>query len=580
MIRLNTSRHGFHFKKYSAVVLFGLILSPSAKALIDTKNANFSDTWVDLSLPGTGYNLEVKRTYNSRTLFNGIFGFGWCSDFETFCEITPENVLRVTECGGGAEITYSPKNINPLSSEATVNEIMVAVKAKNKKLAPEFLTKLEKDLSASAVMRREFTREFGLTGKVKEGLTYYANGSQADTIVFKDKVYTRRLADGTYQKFDQQCRLRFMHDKNGNYVKLDYEKDLLNSITDNNGRKLNISVDPKTKKLTQITGPNNLKVAYKIENENLMAVKNAWGNNFQYSYDDLHNLVKIDFPDKTSKELTYNKERDWVTSFKDRKNCTEKYKYEISSTEPKNHYWTEVVKTCGKEVTNRSKYEFWHKDGPGGVGKYLYRVRADNNNNITDTVYHEVFAKPISIVKNGRRTIFEYYGNALVKLKKEELKSTEFEYDKLCLKPNLVTTQFFETAAAKPKAQKSKQAAVKKKTLKTIKTSYAYDKPKCNLITAKNSDGQIAKIQYDSSGRIGIIRDQSKKVVKIKYEGQFGKPAIVSIESLGTINVAYDSNGDIKDVKSADGPKVAVQVASIFNNLLDLIAPATSEATL
>ena len=560
--------------------LVGICFSSATFAIVDTKNANFSDTWVDLSLPGTGYNLEVKRTYNSRTLFNGIFGFGWCSDFETFCEVTPENIIRVTECGGGAEITYAPKSVDPLKSEATVKEIMAAVREKNKKLTPQFLAKLEKDLQESPVMRREFTRELKLAGKVKEGLTYYANGSKADNIVFKDGVYTRRLPDGTYQKFDQQCRLRFMHDKNGNFVKLDYDNELLSSVTDNNGRKLSLTIDPKTKKLKQIKGPNELIAKYEIEKENLVAVTNAWGNSFKYAYDDLHNLVKISFPDKTTKELTYNKEKDWVTSFKDRKGCLEKYNYGISETEPKNHYWTDVIKTCGKEVTNKSKYEFWHKDGPKGSGKYLYRVRVDNNNNITDTVYHETLAKPVSIVRNGRRTLFEYHPNGLVKLKKEELRSTEFEYDKKCLKPNLVTTNFFEVALKADTDKKAKKNQNKRKTLKTVKTKYAYDPVKCNLMVAQNSDGQIAKIQYDANGRIGIIKDQTKKIVKIQYEGQFGKPSIVSIDTLGTINVTYNSNGDIKDVKSGDGPKVAVQVASIFNNLLDLIAPATSEATL
>ena len=45
---------------------------------------------------------------------------------------------------------------------------------------------------------------------------------------------------------------------------------------------------------------------------------------------------------------------------------------------------------------------------------------------------------------------------------------------------------------------------------------------------------------------------------------------------LGSIKVDYDKNGVIKDVKSNEGPRVAVQVANVFNNLLELIAPATN----
>jgi hypothetical protein len=68
--------------------------------------------------------------------------------------------------------------------------------------------------------------------------------------------------------------------------------------------------------------------------------------------------------------------------------------------------------------------------------------------------------------------------------------------------------------------------------------------------------------------------------VKIRYEAKFGKPSIVTRPGLGTINVTYKADGEIAKVDSKEGANVAVQVASIFNNLLDIIAPATAEAPL
>lgn len=69
-------------------------------------------------------------------------------------------------------------------------------------------------------------------------------------------------------------------------------------------------------------------------------------------------------------------------------------------------------------------------------------------------------------------------------------------------------------------------------------------------------------------------------MVKIKYEAKFGKPSFVTRPGLGTIQVLYRPDGEIAKVESKEGSTVAVQVASIFNNLLDIIAPATSEAPL
>jgi hypothetical protein len=82
---------------------------------------------------------------------------------------------------------------------------------------------------------------------------------------------------------------------------------------------------------------------------------------------------------------------------------------------------------------------------------------------------------------------------------------------------------------------------------------------------------------YDNRGRIATITDQAKKVVKIEYEERYGKPAIVTRPGLGTIQVSYKTNGEINKVDSKEGPSVAMQVASTFNNLLDIIAPATAE---
>ena len=63
-------------KRFLQVCVLFFIMPSTGYALVDMKNANFADTWVDLIMPGSGYDLKVQRTYNSRTLFDGIFGFG------------------------------------------------------------------------------------------------------------------------------------------------------------------------------------------------------------------------------------------------------------------------------------------------------------------------------------------------------------------------------------------------------------------------------------------------------------------------------------------------------------------------
>ena len=59
--------------RWGALIWVGILLPHlphEAEALVDTRNANYSDSWTDLQLPGSGYNLQIQRTYNSRSLLN------------------------------------------------------------------------------------------------------------------------------------------------------------------------------------------------------------------------------------------------------------------------------------------------------------------------------------------------------------------------------------------------------------------------------------------------------------------------------------------------------------------------------
>ncbi|MCB0412014.1 MAG: RHS repeat protein, partial [Bdellovibrionales bacterium] len=410
-----------------SIFVFALMFSPQVQALVDMRNGNYMDTYVDMRVPGAGYDLQVLRIYNSRTLFNGMFGFGHCSELETTLEITPENTIRLTECGAGQELIFTPKNFNTAAIQGTVNTIMAEVKKRNKTASANFLKQLEKDLKTNDTLRREFTRELQLSGKVTAGVQYTANGLSNESIVLNGDTYKRLMADGTFEIYDKTGRMIAKHDKNGNFLKMAYNKDQLTTVVDNNGRQLNFNYDPKTKKVSDIRGPNGLKIKYNIKGQSLLAVTNAWGNTYKYKYDELNNMTRIDYPDKTHKELTYNKEKDWVMSFKDRKGCTESYDYGVSKTDPDNNYWSDVKKVCGKKITNKSHYEFWNKDRPDGT-KALVRVRSEVNEAITDISYDEVFGKPVSKLENGRRTLFSYFENGFLKTKTEEAKTTTYSY--------------------------------------------------------------------------------------------------------------------------------------------------------
>lgn len=553
------------FPALVATFLSPLFAPIASFAIVDMKNANYSDNWVDITLSGTGYALRVTRTYNSRSVFNGMFGFGWCSDFETVLERLPEGRLKLTECGAGQEVIYSPGKFDKAALEKITETILAHYKRKNPKANPGTVETLRGQLMASDSLRQEWAKDANLAlPEAQKGTVYIADNLSVEQITFDGSNYTRLLSDGTSQRFDSNGRLTAFYDKNGNYLKLSYNGAQLKDIIDNAGKKLAFNFYPN-RRVKEIVAPGNIRSEYKYKGEDLVEVKNMWKNSYTYQYDETHNLTRINFPDKTFKALTYNQKKDWVLSFTDRVNsagysCMEMYQYDVDKEHPRDHFWSVATKKCGNEIVNESKFEFWHKTHTNGR-KYLSRALTKSLTDSLDVTYHPEFGRPLSIRRNGTTTTFEYYQSGLVKEKTTAASRMVFEYKNSFNKVSKVNTDFFDE---------------KGKTVKKRETVFNYDQ-KSNLVTAQNSDGQSVRLNYDDRGRIAMIADQAKKEVFITYDEKTGKPAQITRPKVGTIKVKYKANGDIDKVESTDGPTVAVQIASTFNNLLDIIAPATSE---
>lgn len=556
-------------KRFGMIVTLvaALTMTGTAHAVVDMKNSNYADSWLDLQLNGSGYALRVQRFYNSRSVFSGIFGFGWCSDFETTLEKTPEGRLKLVECGAGQEVIYSPAKFDQKSMDKIVDDIIAHYKKTTPGSTDKSAETLREQVKENADLRSDWAKSAGIKiPDAKKGTVFSAETLEVEKIVFDGGVYTRTLADGTSQKFDSNGRLTHIYDKNNNFLKLGYAGENLKEVIDNSGKKLNFAFY-QNKRVKEITGPGGAKVEYKFKGEDLVEVRNMWKNKYTYDYDETHNLTKINFPDGTFKALTYNAKNDWVLSFTDRamggSSCTESYKYEVDKADAKNHFWSIATKMCGKEIKNEARFEFWHKVRNDGR-KYLARVLTKSMTDSLDVSYHAEYGRPTVVKKNGVTTTYDYFPNGLVKEKSTTGIRLAFEYKNEFNKVSRVNTEFMDQ---------------KGKVVRKRETTFSYD-GKANLVAAQNSDGQAVKLTYDPRGRIASITDQAKKEVLVKWDDKNGKPAQISRPGLGSIKLSYKPNGEISKVDSPDGATVAGQIAVTFNNLLDIIAPATSELNL
>jgi YD repeat-containing protein len=274
-------------------------------------------------------------------------------------------------------------------------------------------------------------------------------------------------------------------------------------------------------------------------------------------------MKKIKYSDGTSLSINYQKENNFVSKLKERNGTTIKYSYGKDSANPKGHFWTTVQAKTKSGKSTKNKYEYWVKKKVTGE-PYTYKIKTVENGVSTETTYSECCGLPLKIARNGKVTRFKYNDKGMLISKVgPNNSSVKLVYHKTLNKPVKVTDA-------------------------NGTTKFKYDK-KGNLTYATNNKGQQIKLTYDRKGKISKMLDsyvsaRSKKgkrkvaskksrTILFKYN-EIGKPIRITLKGVGSIKVSYTNSGQIKNVKSDAGHKIALQVTSAFQNLLNIIAPA------
>jgi YD repeat-containing protein len=290
-------------------------------------------------------------------------------------------------------------------------------------------------------------------------------------------------------------------------------------------------------------------VAYKTSiTGDLVEAKNSSGI-FAYEYDQQHNLTRITYPDGTWKELGYNVQRGWVISFRNRVGCVENYKYEVSQTDPKGHFWSTVEKICNGKITNNSRYEFIHKLSRDG-SFYLQTVIVTNNEKHTRVDFDERN-------RNIRR--------------EEEGVVRQYRYDPVGYhieagKNDLVEFRKYESSCELPSLRRTGILNSNGDPAKYVWTFVQYELPFCRPSRLYSSDGRKLKLSYESNGRANIVDDLGG-TIRIEYEVNLRQPKKATIDGLGEINMTWDAKGEV----TLEPTDVSQRILPYINLLRDLL---------
>lgn len=564
-------------KKFILPLSILLVFFPifSAMAVVDMKNAGFSKTFIDLSLPSEGFSMDIARTYSSRSIFNGMFGYGQCYSLETTLVVNSDSSLQVTECGGGLEKTYRRSAYNLNTIEGINKKILGEVKKRNPVLTKRYLKDLERKLKVNRFLREEFASRLELKGKVVKNQRYVLNKIKNDYVVYEGQRFIRYLPNNTKQIFDRNGMLVQILSRSGQGLSIERKKDgRIAKVSNNQGAWLSFAYDPKNqKKVKQVLGSNGKRASYTYAGDNLKTSIDENKLKITYFSDAHHNIKKIVYPDKTNVRITYNVDKDWVMSFKDKRNCLETYNYGEDKKRPLDHYWSEVKKVCRGVTTHQAKYEFFHKVAKD-KRRYLAKTVSNINGLVSVVEYHGVFGKPTLVQKGRRRVKVSYNKAAQIQTKDEGYKKTVYAYNPKCVSVSRATEQYYVG-----KKQKKK---IVKKLAKTVKSWFNYNK-NCVVVKAKNSEGLSVKVQYypKKQNKIYSLQDQTKKLIVMRYDKIFGKPKSIERPGVGVLKVRYAKNGSIlpnfRGVSGKLSPIVSQQIIQVINNYLQVIRPISTQ---
>jgi len=542
-------------KKTSFIVLLLALFAFNANAGVNLKNGNFYISYTDIVVPGSGKQLEITRTYNSKSTNVGWFGFGWGNLYETKLTPSPDGCVVIREHGSGGKTRFCPKNsVDPVAAS---NKIIEAMRKKSPMTASTAKTLLER-LKNNADLRHAYAKNFGIKSSIAAGTSLFSNQRGIQSVKVTKKGYQRKSNDGKVEYFDKSGNLKKIKEKNGYYVEFIYKKQKLYSIKDSFAKQVFFSWNSNGM-ISKLWSSGEKKAVFKYDGQNLVYSKDIAGNHYKFAYDKNHNLTKVVYNPNRAKGaaedamvMKYEPKTFFISEIVDRNGESVKYKYGANPKNTDDHYWTLVSKKGfdSKKVTNRYEYEI--KTRPDG-SRYTYRILTKINGIKTETIYSECCGLPLKIARGKHVTNFEYNSKGLL-TKKNSTKGdfVKIDYDK---KINKIS-----------KVQNNKGW-----------TKFQYDK-KGNLKKALNSKKKAVLLIYDRKGKITQMVDKDGKTGKtrtlmFKYNA-LGKPVEILMKKVGKINVAYDNYGEIKRVESKSGHKMALQVTQAFQNLLSIVKPA------
>jgi hypothetical protein len=523
-------------KTLFSVFFFFLIIAKSF-SVVNYRNGNYYQEFVDLIItPELGAPLAFKRTYNSASDFEGLFGLGWGSTFETRAE-TLDNLITIKMSGNGRQLLFVPASADLAGIlDSKLKELQKKYQLKDEAFA-SFKARLLNDPKALVQelgpLQSGVTQEGSYKSVLNDGLSIVVDRTKIDFMDEEGIVWSFDR-QGNLKKWKHPTGLEFVASyKNGQLLSMGSSKYFFEFERTPQGAIKSLKVEGKNAK-------------YQMDKGFLKKSVSQNGETFDYEYDK-DRLVLIQ-GENFKEVISYLPATGEVMSVIDSNNKRIDYKFS-SKLVPHEIRRAEVT---GPEGTAIYEYEY----RAGKDGNYLYRRSTTSQRAKQEVIFDDCCGRPLFV--------------------KDQTGTYELKYDEKGLPLSLKLPKEGEHAWL----WNEKSQLVTYKSPTEVRT-YSYD-----------SYGP-SEVVSSEKGTLKIKRGANNKVIEASFKDVSGKQKTYKFQHApkGGLALVTDQGDKVFLKELEDGrwkvdnsrpsnAKAKLEMLSWLNNYQDLATPPLPQAFL
>ena len=516
-------------------------IAPAEAQTINLRNANFMLVSQDLRLQKPGLSLDITRTYNSRSLREGLFGFGWSTRFDTKLYIHADGSLLV-EDGDGFRIRYTEGGRPWAEIRADfVGRLIDARKKDDKNRGVERNQEFYEELAVlwknNADEREQATWLWDDAWVSPPDGEYISYDRGTEKLEKRFDGFIRHRANGMIDKFDLRGRLVKAIDRAGRGAELVYDRDgRLVRISHTDGANFTVQTDDK-RRITTIrdTAGRTIKYTYSKVGD-LVQVNGPDKRAMAYAYDEKHNLTAARESGGETVQVIYDTEKDWAVALKRGEDVVQ-YRWVVEDGKG------ERFSTYGK-----------HPDGTETQHQFdqtkHVEVERTASGEETRTLYSACCNKPLEVQHpDGTVTRYDYDPQArLIGL--EQPNGTVVRYQYAPDAPLIVSASFSDGR----------------------RYQYSYDKSGRLKTVESSKSGQVTLV-YGRNGKVAEI-NADRRQYALEYDLE-GRPTVITAKSGAALRLRYGNGGQVLNSQFA---APSGQDSDVFHKelseVLDMLLPA------